>query len=408
MTPGNAPCRSTLPGNEGCIFTNGFQDSAGEGLTAGLRQNRQSGSNAASASDCGRRIVFDVTAQATLTLKEASQFPANCDITVSNVGDYSGPGTARGVILSINGLIMPNQDNVLYPGQTTVFSKIGDKWLETGYTQRQLWKPAHWVTFFVDCSAGSDTASDGLGSGSGANRTLAQGFVRLSNFVDYSGGATHVRWSTTGNCAPGDVLHMAGPLRGSQGNAAFVWNGNGTTTVNATGGACAGLFDKAIAEIVNLNCQSSGPAGCFNINSGSELFFITAASTCNPGTGAGFVASDTGSYIEFVDVGFNFGTAAGLAAVRSMFSVQNGGQITFDKPGTIIFLGDTAFSNAAIVSYSFGNIKLNGTTFDTGDFAVTGPRFLCGQFSILGAGASPNTTIPGSVNGTVGPDCRAF
>jgi hypothetical protein len=409
VTLGNTPCGQILPGDGRCTFSNGFQDGAGEGLAMGLRQNPQSGSYAAAASDCGGRVVFDVTEQATLSLGVASRYPRDCDITVSNVGHYRGPGTARGVILAIDRLEMPNQGNVLYPGQTTVFSRIGGVWSETGYGQRQLWKPDHWVTFFVDCSAGSDHTSDGLGPGSGANLTLGHSFIRLSNFVDYSGGASQARWSTTGNCASGDVLHMAGPLRGGQGHAVFRWIGNGTTIVNPTSdGPCVSLFDHAVAEVVGLSCQSSGSGGCFSVSTGSVLLFITTASICNPGTGPGFVAFDTGSSIEFVNVGFSFGSAAGLAAARNIFSVQNGGQVIFDKPGTISFLGDTVFSAATIVSGSFGNIKLNGTTFDTGSFAVTGLRFLCGQFSVLGAGASPNTTIPGSVNGTVGPDCQAF
>ncbi len=132
VTPGNMPCGQILPGDGRCTFSNGFQDGAGEGLAAGLRQNPQSGSYSASASDCGGRIVFDVAAQATLTLMDASQFRADCDITVSNVGRYSGPATLHNVILAIHGLAMPDQDNVLYPGQTTVFSKIGGTWAETG------------------------------------------------------------------------------------------------------------------------------------------------------------------------------------------------------------------------------------------------------------------------------------
>jgi hypothetical protein len=407
-TPDNAPCGSIIPGNGQCTFTNGFQDGAGEGLATGLRQIPQSGSYVAAASDCGGRIVFNVTEQAALTLEAASQFPANCDITASNVGNYTGPGSARGVILSINGFTMPNQGNVLYPGQATVFSKIDGKWVETGYVQRQLWKPAHWVTFFVDCSAGSDDASDGLGPGAGANRTLGQGFIRLSNFVDYSGGSSQAKWSTTGNCAPGDVLHMAGPLRGGQGNAAFVWNGNGTTTVNATTTACASLFDKSIAEIVNLNCQSSRSGGCFSADSGSILFFLTTASTCNAGSGAGFAATGQGSTIEFVNVGFKFGSAATATAPTVILSAQNGGTIVFDSPQAITFLGNMAFSEAGLITDKLGGVLLGGTTFDTRGFTVTGLRFVCEKFSLLGVGASPNTTIPGSANGTVGPDCQAF
>ncbi len=377
---------------------------------AGLRQNPQSGSYVATAGDCGGRIVFDVTAQATLTFGAASQYPNDCDITVSNVGRYTGPGTARGVVLAIDRLEMPNQGNVLYPGQTTVFSKVESKWVETGYGQRQLWKPDNRVTFFVDCDAGSDKVSDGLGPGPGANRTLGHGFIRLSHFIDYSGGASQARWSTTGQCAPGDVLHMAGPLRGGEGHAAFVWNGNGTTIVNAVpGGPCAALFDNAVAEIVNLTCRAENGNACFGADSGAKLYFITTPSTCSPGVGSGFTVSGPGSTIEFFNVGFNFGSPGVATAPVSMFSAQNGGIVIFDTPQTITFLGDVAFSQAGLVAYELGGILLAGTKFNTAGHTVSGLRFLCEKFSVLrGLGGSPNTTLPGNQDGIIGPDCRAF
>jgi hypothetical protein len=61
-----------------------------------------------------------------------------------------------------------------------------------------------------------------------------------------------------------------------------------------------------------------------------------------------------------------------------------------------------------LITDKLGGVLLGGTTFDTRGFTVTGLRFVCEKFSLLGVGASPNTTIPGSANGTVGPDCQAF
>jgi hypothetical protein len=404
VTPGNTPCGQILPGDGRCKFSNGFQDGAGEGLAMGLRQNPQSGSYAAAASDCGGRVVFDVTEQATLSLGVASRYPSDCDITVSNVGHYRGPGTARGVILAIDRLEMPNQGNVLYPGQTTVFSRIGGLWSETGYGQRQLWKPDHWVTFFVDCSAGSDRTSDGLGPGSGANLTLGHSFIRLSNFVDYSGGASQARWSTTGRCKQGDDLHMAGPLRGGQGHAVLVWNGNGTTVVHAS--PCAALFDHAVAEIVDVDCQAD--RGCFSVDTGSSLFFITTPSICNPGTGSGYSVAGPGSTIEFFNAGLKFGSPDTTTPATSMFSAQSGGMIVVDGTQTITLLGNVAFSEAGLIADKLGAILLAGTTFDTGGFTVSGLRFLCDKFSVLGVGAPPNTKLPGDKDGMVGPGCQAF
>jgi hypothetical protein len=401
----------TFPGllQPGQVLGNKGTSAAPAGPMYPLPQNAQLSNYTAVTSDCGKRIVFNVTAQVTLTLGAGSGYPANCDITVSNVGYYNGPGTARGVILSVSGLAMPDQGNALYPGQTTVFSSNGasSAWIETGYTQRQLWKPQNKVTFYVDCSAGSNTASDGLGTGSGANLTLAESYFRLTNFVDYSNGAAQAVLSSTGNCPAGDGIHMAGPLVGAAGGAAFVWNGNGTTTVNASGGSnCAALFNAAWIEIININCQSADSTGCFTVSWGARIFFAAPASTCNPGTGNGFSAIDTGSKIEFFNTGYNFGSASGLSGVNINLSAQNGGQIIFDAAETVTFLGNTTFSNVDLIAANGGQILLAGTTFNTGGFTINGLRFECFGWSILGVGTNPNSVIPGGSNGSVGPDCE--
>ena len=202
---------------------------------------------------------------------------------------------------------------------------------------------------------------------------------------------------------------MAGPLRGSQGGAAFKWDGNGTTTVNAAEGtSCAALYFHAEIEILNVKCHSADTSGCFTASSGAVILFAAPASTCNPGLGQGFVADDPGSKIYFVDTGFNFGAQAGVASAVTVFSALNGRIITFEHAETIKFLGDVKFSEANFVIANLGGIFLSGTKFDTGGFTITGLRFFCGRFSVLGAGSSPNKVIPGSVDGIIGSDCKSF
>ena len=391
------------------IGNNGTSPGKG-GWTYSLPQNPQSSNYAAQSSDCGKRIVFNVTAQVTLKLNSGARFPANCDITISNIGNYAGPGTARGVILSVPDIVMPNQGNVLYPGQTTVFSNDGSEsaWVEIGYTQRQLWKPLVDVTFYADAANGSDAGTvDGLGPGSGANGTLRQAFIRLSNFVDYSGGSARARLSSTGNFPSGDSLHMAGPLRGGQGNAVFVWTGNGTTVVNpGAHGTCFALFDHAVAEWIDTDCEATqANAGCGSVSNGSVLFLITVAITCNP-AGTGFIAADPGSEIEYVNVGFRFGNAAGTSPAN-MFSISDAASIVFDTAQTIRFLGNTSFSKYVIAVFNRGSFRLGWGAFDLGGNTVTGVRFVCSGFSILSVGSTPDTTIPGSINGSIDPDCFA-
>ncbi len=165
----------TFPGllQPGQVLGNNGTSARPAGAVYPLPQNAQSSNYTAQSSDCGKRIVFNVTAQVTLTLPAGSSLPANCDITVSNIGFYNGPGTARGIIFSVPGYQFPSQGFILYPGQTTAFSNngSGSAWSEPGYTQRALWKPQVAVTFFADATNGSNTAADGLGTGSGANST---------------------------------------------------------------------------------------------------------------------------------------------------------------------------------------------------------------------------------------------
>jgi hypothetical protein len=401
----------TFPGllQPGQVLGNNGTTPAPAGPMYPLPQNAQSSNYTAAISDCGKRITFNVTAQVTLTLNAGSSYPANCEISVSNVGYYNGPGTARGVILSVSGMTMPNQGNALYPGQTTVFSNSGTSsaWVETGYTQRQLWKPQNPPTFYVDCSAGSNTTSDGLGTGAGANLTIGQAFNRLSQFVDYSGGAAQATLSSTGNCPSGDGIHMAGPLIGAQGGAALVWNGNGTTTVNAAGGTnCVSTFLGAWILVINLSCQSSDGTGCFGAFWNSRILFASPASICNPGSGIGYTAQTFGA-IEFQSGGLNFGSSSGPSSVVSLFAVQDFGQLIFDSAQTITFLGNVAFTVADISTAYGGDLRLAGSAFSVGSYTVSGTRFICQNYSILVAGSSPNTTIPGSSNGSIGPDCAS-
>jgi hypothetical protein len=373
----------------------------------GLRQNPQTGSYAAVINDCGARIVFTLTNQATLTISAPGGYQTNCDIVVSNAGVYNGPGTARGVILSVSGVSFPNQGNVLYPGQTTVFSNVSGAWIETGYTQRQLWKPQNPVTFYADAASGSDSTADGLGTGAGANATLNSAFNRLFNFVDYSGGVSNSTLSSTGSFPTGDIIHMAGPLRGSAGNGAFVWNGNGTTTINpGNGSTCFALFDHAIAEWKGVDCEATGTnAACASVNSGSVLYLIAVQVTCNA-AGTAWGAFDPGSKIEFTNVGFSFGNSGGTSP-NVLFQAQNFAAIIFDSAQTITFLGNASFQSADILVTQTAQVILGGSTFDTTTHSatVTGTRFVCAGFSLLSAGASPNSTVPGSSAGSIGPDC---
>ncbi len=211
-------------------------------------------------------------------------------------------------------------------------------------------------------------------------------------------GSVHV----TGNFSAGDIIHHSGVLRGSAGNAAFTWLGNGTTTANAGSGACVATFDAATIEVNGVACVDTSGQGCFSANSYSHIFFIGTESTCNT-TGVALTAGT--ATIEFVNVGIGISSTTNSAVAA--FLAGSNGVITWDTAQTIDINSNITFSLNTVYLQEGSFLSLGGGSFNLHGNTVTGTSFACGINSIMFAGANPNATIPGTVNGTVGPDCNS-
>ena len=98
-----------------------------------------------------------------LSMLPVKIYPASCQVIVSNIGVYTGVSTARGVGLLVSGLSPAN--SILYPGQTTIYTHIGNAWVETGYGRCGNCgsRLSITVTFFSDASLGV-SSNDGLAS----------------------------------------------------------------------------------------------------------------------------------------------------------------------------------------------------------------------------------------------------
>lgn len=386
-----------------------YSFTSASGVNTGT-QSSQTGNFTVQTTDCGKTFLFSSTSQATVTAAAASGFPAGCKFWIGNTGVYTGPSSARGLLMSsISGVTFPSQSFVLFPGQLTEFTNISNAWVETGYPWRQRWKPSAAFTFFADASNGSDTTADCLGTTTGACATLVNTFNRIFNYTDSSGGLSQAVISSTGTFSTGDVIHMAGPLPGGAGNAVLVWNGNGSTTVTtSSGNPCLAAFDHATVEISGLTCNGTvGNAGCFTVGAGAVMFFITSDVTCDPGTNVGFAGQDPGSKFEFVNVNLNFNSTGG--SPNSIFFLSLGAVAAWDSSKSISLGNNMAFSNATIVVTELTDMHFGGTTFNLNAHTITGTRFICTRFSVLqGTGGAPNTFIPGNANGTVGSDCSAI
>lgn len=369
-------------------------------------QNAKSGAYLATTTDCGGRILLGGNAFYTLSLGNPAGYATNCRIRVTNTDAYPGPG--RGKILSVFGMTFGNP--ILYPGQSTEFVAIGGNasWFESD-NGRDMWKPNQYttnapITFYIDCNAGSDS-NDGLATGAGgAFQTPFHAYVITAAYASGSGaGVTQFTWSSTGTgCG---TFHMSGPIRGADGNAALVWNGNGTTTIATTpGNPCIALFDKAWVEINGVACTDANTTGCYSVTSYGHLFFVGTASSCTSAYGG--VSVGTYAQVEFVNTGFNFSGVG--AAAEFLFNVQTNGNLFFDLTESISLGTNIAFSLDTVLSSQHGTIDFHSSTFNLNGHTITGTRFACNFWSlILGTGGLPNTVIPGNVNGTVGSDCLA-
>jgi hypothetical protein len=369
-------------------------------MGGGLRQNSQTGNYKATSNDCGARVVFTVSAQATLTLEPPSDYQTDCDIVVSNAGAY--PGAGRGVILSVSGLSLGQP--ILYPGQNTAFSKIDGVWKETS-NARNRWKPAQSkvtspLTLYIDCADGSDN-NDGLAPGAGnAFQTPTHAWVISSRYIDVSGGSTQITWSSTGQSCGG--LHMAASIPGGEGNAALTWQGNRTTTITTS--PCIALFNYAWLELNGVACVDTTAEGCYSVTSYSHLSFIGGESSCTTSGGTGLVVTNYGT-IESINTGFAF--SAGANNPNGWALVGGHSNLVWDASETLDINSNVTFAQQTLMVSQQSSVNFGGSSFNLHGNTVKGTRFACSHWSLIfGTANAPNRFIPGSLNGNVGSDCE--
>lgn len=161
----------------------------GQGTTSA-----KTGNYTASVLDCGNTILLGGNAQFNLTVLAASGYSTNCALRFINTDTYSGPGTGRGKVMAISGITQ----HILYPGQSLTIRQnaTATAWVPdqpVNGNLGQIWTLGNGPTFFVD-NAGSDTANDGLASGS------AGSFQNMARCVAVVGQAQVTRNGSTTFC----------------------------------------------------------------------------------------------------------------------------------------------------------------------------------------------------------------
>jgi hypothetical protein len=132
--------------------------------------NTQTANYTIQTTDCGKTIQAGTgsTGLFTVTLPVVAGFPSTCVMTIHN------SDTGRGKLLSGFPSDFTVGTNILWPNQVGSVGVINGAW-------QTLVQPGPWsnaetsagvVTLFVDHTLGSDTLADGLGSGSGAFKTI--------------------------------------------------------------------------------------------------------------------------------------------------------------------------------------------------------------------------------------------
>ena len=233
--------------------------------------------------------------------------------------------------------------------------------------------------------------------------------MKLTNFVDYSGGQAQAILSIAGTFGSGDILHMAGGLRGGEGNLQLTLTattGNPVMTASNDWQPLRCLVRFQVITVINITCNAASTnTFCWAINDpGSKMFFETSASTCIPGSGGAFVIN--GAQVQ-LDVGTNIGTSGG-GTTGSFFLVSTTGSMLLTGAVSIGILGSYTMTDATVDISDRSNLNFAASSFNLNGHTITGTRFACSFCSnIFGTSGAPNTFIPGSVNGTVGSACQA-
>jgi hypothetical protein len=350
------------------------------------------------AADNATTLILGGSAFFTLTLNAASTYPSNFFINVVNLD-------ARGKVIACNGL----SSFILWPNQTCTIYNTNNIWSINPVFQR--WKAPRATVIYVDAINGND-ANDGLVAGSGgALKTLQQALrVNVKDYFDLSGFTqvpiANIVIQLADNASAGvagtnayNAGHLAFDPVGAEGRCAILIQGNASSPSNVV-----------IAD------TSSPSISCFaGLNLELRNLQLGQTGTTAPIANGGLSASD-GARIR-LEGGVIFGTAT-----NAQMEVDNGGTITLDGPISVVgngswlceansgsialdgqvitFSNSPAYSQQTLFTANQGQITCVGTTYTNGG-TVTGTRYAAQSLSLINTNlGTPNTTIPGSVNGS--------
>jgi len=210
-------------------------------------------------SDCSNVLQFSGNAYYTITVNAPGSYPANCQLTLTNLD----VGRAKLAVISGAGQI------VIWPGTTLIVQAGGGMW---NFPRSNRWHIPGNTTFYVDPINGQDfPAEDCLAPTTGACQTIQQAVTTISRHIDFNNFTVTVQLAQDSN--PGDYkpFQLNGPLVGvamggpvapsgqSQGNLVVA----GATNVAANylldgqgAASCVALSNGATIALQNLTLQN--------------------------------------------------------------------------------------------------------------------------------------------------------
>lgn len=353
--------------------------------TPGTALNPQAGNYTIQTSDCGK-IVQETGGPWTVALPAVTGFAAGCSVTVNN-------GNAlRAHRMSGFPSYTPT---FLYGGQSETVTVLNGAWVVTSAPGR--FKITTATTIYVNASTGSDTLNDGLALGS-PKATVQAAFYTVTNDFDYFTGISSIPLVTVLQGANDTTGVHFGPqgLSGAAAGGSITWDGGGFSVANSgdTDDAVHLFFGTAL-YIQNLTI-TAGPNNHsgLTLEHGATAFIKSGVVFTGTTQNTNHMTVRDGSSIE-IDTSYSISGPASFHAL-----CNNGGTIRAAGASTATVTTNITV-NTMIVATGGGVCDFSNVTFSIGAFTVTGTRFQAtGNGSILSKSGTPQTSIPGTVNGT--------
>lgn len=371
-------------------------------------------------SDCNRPLYLGGNAQYTVTINSSDTYSAGCRFILINSDTYSGVGTGRGKIMTINSITQ----HPLYPGQQLTIRQClaavcgSNIWIpdqQVNGALGQFWLLANAPVFFVDPAGGSDTANDGLASGAAnAFKTLGNCIVVVGQAQITRNGSTTFCKVTAGSSITEHVnilYYIQAPIplqiQSTTNGTAFTWNCPSAQT-------CVLLGDYGNSQFQDINFVMADAPIIFQHQYGIAETLTNVTMTGNNG-GFPLISCDTNSQLN-IDNGLTYGGVASLiiSACPNSLAQINGaivgaGGATIGRflnattKSSVLFGGGVTFSGTAPGSASIATgqslvVNSTGSNIPGGNPVPTTGAWYCGT----GGAASPgaiNASFGGTING---------